>query len=95
MFPNRLVLAPVLLLVAIGVGLVASYLASQLFLTFDNLRQLGAATGRTVLGSVSMLMNNRVVRRARYDAIALGLGLAALVIVYGAWIAWMAALARA
>lgn len=94
-FPNRLVLAPMLLLAALGAGLVSSYLASQLFPTFDNARQLGSISRRPILGSVSMLMTDGMIRRSRFDAVALGLALAGLVLVYGGWIAWMAALARA
>ena len=94
-FPNRLVLAPMLLLAALGAGLVSSYLASQLFPTFDNARQLGSISRRPILGSVSMLMTDGMIRRSRFDAVALGLALAGLVLVYAGWIAWMAALARA
>ena len=93
-FPNRMVLAPLILLVALGAGLVASYLASQLFPTFDNARQLSGFSRRPILGSVSMLLSGAMVRRERLDAVALGLALAGLVVVYGGWIAWMAAVAR-
>ena len=61
----------------------------------DNPRQLNSVTRRPILGSVSMLVTDSMVRKGRFDAVALGLAIAGLVVVYGSWIAWMASLNRA
>jgi hypothetical protein len=94
-FPNRLLLAPIVLLVALGAGLATSYLVSQMFPTFDAARQLAGMSKRPVLGSVSMLVTSSMRRRRIFDTFAAYSALAGLVIVYGAWIAWMTVQSRA
>jgi hypothetical protein len=47
------------------------------------------------LGSVSVLMSDAMRRRIRFDAVAACCTLGGLVLVYGAWIAWMSVLNRA
>ena len=94
-FPNRLLLAPIVLLMALGAGLATSYLVSQMFPTFDAAKQLAVMSKRPVLGSVSMLVTNSMRRRKMFDTFAAYSALAGLVIVYGAWIAWMTVQSRA
>lgn len=88
-FPNRLALAPLVLLLALAVGAAASYLVSQIFPTFDNARALRNATQRPVAGSISMLMTPRMTRRARGKSLAFATALGGLVMGYGAWIVSM------
>lgn len=93
-FPNRLALAPLVLLAALGVGAAASFLVSQLVPTFDNARLLRTVTQRPILGSVSMLMTDLAIRRKRWQSAAFGSALAGLVLVGGAWMGWLSTLAR-
>lgn len=88
-FPNRLALAPLVLLMALGAGVAASFVVTQIFPTFNGAASLRAITQRQVLGSVSVLLTAEVVRRGRYGVIAFGFATLSLVGVYGAWIAWM------
>jgi polysaccharide chain length determinant protein (PEP-CTERM system associated) len=94
-FPNRMLLAPMVLLLALAGGVGASYLVSQLLPSFANARELMLLTKRPVLGSVSMLVSDAMRRRNRVDAVAACSALAGLVLVYGAWIAWMTVVGRA
>jgi polysaccharide chain length determinant protein (PEP-CTERM system associated) len=91
-FPNRQSLAPLVLLVALAAGAAASLLASQLMPTFGSAASLRNITQRPVLGSVSMLVSDELVRRGRQQAFAFGFAALGLVMVYGAWIAWMSKL---
>jgi polysaccharide chain length determinant protein (PEP-CTERM system associated) len=89
--PNRLALVPLVLLGAIGAGIIASLLVSQVWPTFHDSRSLRAATGRPVLGSVSAFPTPMAVRRNRRLNLAFASGIAGLIAVYGAWLAWVAA----
>ena len=89
-FPNRLSLVPFVLLAALGAGLAAAFVASQLFPTIDTVRSLRGLIQRPVLGSVSMVMNDALARRIRWMHVAFAGSLVMLVMIYGAWIAWLA-----
>lgn len=88
-FPNRLALAPLLLLVALACGVAASFIVAQLLPTFNSAATLREITQRPVLGSVSVLMTDGLVRRTRQHAVVFGMATLGLVVVYGVWIAWM------
>ncbi len=88
-FPNRLGLAPLLVLVALVAGLAASFLMAELFPTFDNARVLRHATQRPVLGSVSILLTPARLRRARHHHVGFGLALGGLLLVAATWVTWM------
>ena len=88
-FPNRLALAPLLLLLALACGVAASFIVAQLLPTFNSAAALRSVTQRPVLGSVSALITDSLVRRGRQQAVAFGSATLGLVMVYGAWIAWM------
>lgn len=89
-FPNRLSLVPFVLLAALGAGVVAAFVASQLFPTIDTVRALRTVIQRPVLGSVSMIVSEGLARRLRWLNVAFAGSLVMLVIVYGAWTAWLA-----
>ena len=93
-FPNRLMLAPIALLMALVGGVAASYAWMQLFPKITSARELGQLLSRPVLGSVSMLVSPSMKRRAQVDAILAGSSLLGLIAVYGAWFAWMSILGR-
>lgn len=88
-FPNRLALAPLVLLMALGAGAAASLLVAQLLPVFNTAAELRRTTQRPVLGAVSALVSGEVKRRARIHAAAFGAGTLSLIVVYGVWIAWM------
>lgn len=63
--PNRLLLLPGVLLLALAAGLGASFVASQLRPVFFDARGLREATGLPVLGSISMLRQDAAVKLER------------------------------
>lgn len=94
-FPNRLALAPLVLLLALVVGVAATFALTQLFPTFNSAASLRTITQRPVLGSVSVLVTDGMVRRGRRGVAAFGFATLSLLMVYGAWIAWMSRAANA
>lgn len=88
-FPNRPALAPVVLFLALVAGAAAAFLAVQVLPTVDNPRVLRIATQRPILGSVSLLMNDAMLRGARRARFGFGSALGSLLVVAGIWIAWV------
>lgn len=88
-FPNRMALAPILLLVALIAGMGASFVVTQLFPTFESARALRRVTTRPVLGSVSMTSAPDFVRRSRIMTLMFGSGVGALVVAYAIGIVWL------
>jgi polysaccharide chain length determinant protein (PEP-CTERM system associated) len=82
--PNRLLLLPVALLAAVGAGLFASFVASQVWPTFMDLRTLRDVTGIPILGSVSMIGDEKRRRKDRNRLIAFVSGVIALFGSFGA-----------
>ncbi len=93
-FPNRMMLVPLVLLMAIGAGAAAAFAASQLMPTFHSTRTLRELGQRPVLGSVSLRPNPTAIRRDRQMMAAFTAAIAGLVVSYGAWMAWLAMTAR-
>ena len=63
--PNRLLLLPLALLVALGVGLFIAFSASQLRPVYSDGNELRTKTGLPLLGVVSLVMNDGEKRRER------------------------------
>jgi hypothetical protein len=80
-----------LLLLAFGAALAAggfaSFLASQIWPVFFDVRSIGEVTGLPVLGAVSMIVSDNQRRRERRGLIAFLSGVFALVGSYGAGLA--------
>jgi polysaccharide chain length determinant protein (PEP-CTERM system associated) len=93
-FPNRLALVPLVLLIALGAGVAATYAVSQLFPTFHGVRSLRDLTRRPVLGSVSMQTTGPFLHRRRRSNMAFAGGLMSLFLMYGAWLGWVTLNAR-
>lgn len=89
-FPNRLALVPVALIGALLAGVVATFLMTQLVPTLNSARALRELTQRPVLGSVSMRLPQSMARLAWREHAAFASAVTGLVVVYGAWMAWMA-----
>jgi hypothetical protein len=82
--PNRIMLLLGALLVAIGGGAVTSFVASQVWPTFLDVRMLRETTGLPVLGNVSMIIGKAQKRREWRALVAFLSGIVALVGSYGA-----------
>ncbi len=82
--PNRMLLLPMVLLIGLGAGMLASFGASQAFPTFHDARMLRELTGRPVVGTVGMLSNPRVVAKRRAATFLFAGSAAGLVLVIGA-----------
>jgi polysaccharide chain length determinant protein (PEP-CTERM system associated) len=87
--PNRLLLLPLVLVLAIGAGALASLAYSQIFPTFHTLRGLRTVIERPVLGAVTLQSLAPVKRRRRLSAMAFACGLAGLFAMYGSVFAWL------
>jgi polysaccharide chain length determinant protein (PEP-CTERM system associated) len=94
-FPNRLVLTPVVLLLALAAGMGVSLAVSQILPTFHDARQLREASKRAVLGTISLQPTLPVIHRRRRGNLAFGGGVASLLLLYGSWMAWVTLAARA
>jgi len=94
-FPNRLALAPLVLLAALAAGVAATFVMVQLVPTFDNSRLLRNAIQRPVLGSVSMLVTDAMQGRARRELLAFGSALGGLIMIGSIWIVWVSLNVRA
>jgi polysaccharide chain length determinant protein (PEP-CTERM system associated) len=88
-FPNRASLAPLALFAALGLGAFASFALAQLFPSIDSARALREIGQRPVLGIVSLRPGPAAVRRRRVSNFAFGGAVSALLVVFGAWIAWI------
>jgi polysaccharide chain length determinant protein (PEP-CTERM system associated) len=87
--PNRVLLLPLVLVLSIAGGALASFAFSQLFPTFHTTRGLRAVIQRPVLGSVTMQELPAMKRRRRLGALAFLGGLGGLFAVYGSVIAFL------
>ena len=94
-FPNRIVLIPLVLLAALGAGLAASFAMARVFPTFHAVAALREFTQRPVLGAVSMLETAHVVWRRRVANATFASGCATLLLACGAWVTWVSMHARA
>jgi hypothetical protein len=93
-FPNRLALVPLVLALAVAIGMAASLAISQILPTFFNARQVRSVTKRPVLGAVSLQFTQPVVHRRKQVNAAFAGGVAMLIALYGSWITWVALAAR-
>ncbi|HEY9398187.1 MAG TPA: XrtA system polysaccharide chain length determinant [Burkholderiales bacterium] len=82
--PNRLLMLPAVLFVALGAGLFFSFIISQALPTFHDARTLREIAARPVLGTVSLLTNATMNRQRRRNVALFAGGLAGLFAVYGA-----------
>jgi polysaccharide chain length determinant protein (PEP-CTERM system associated) len=93
-FPNRLALVPVVLLLALAAGMAVSLAVSQIVPTFHDARQLRSASKRAVLGTISLQATQPIIHKQRRANLAFGGGVASLLALYATWITWVALAAR-
>ncbi|MFC0250933.1 XrtA system polysaccharide chain length determinant [Massilia consociata] len=82
--PNRLQLFSLVFVAALGAGLAAAFLMSQLRPTFLSQASLREATGVPILGSISMNWTGEQTVRRKRRLVALGAAVLLLIGVYGA-----------
>ena len=87
--PNRLLLIPLTLLVALGAGFAVAFIAMEVRPAFYDGRSLREATGLPMLGTVSMIVSEPRKRERRNSMIRFLSGVGALL---GAYVAGMIAL---
>lgn len=88
-FPNKVVLIPLLMLAALGAGLAASFAVARVLPTFHAVSALRQLTHRPVLGSISMHESVRLIWRRRLSNTAFASGIAALILTYGTWVTFV------
>jgi hypothetical protein len=93
-FPNRLALVPLVLLLAVGAGAAVALAISQILPTFHDARQIRSVTKRAVLGAISEQPTQPVIQRRRKSNFAFAGAVASLFAVYGSWIAWVVVAGR-
>ncbi len=80
--PNRKLLLPIVLLLALGAGAGAAFVAKELRPTFYDRRALSEITGLPVLGTVSLVMTAPKFKEERKSTLRFLAGLGALIGVY-------------
>jgi polysaccharide chain length determinant protein (PEP-CTERM system associated) len=81
--PKRMLLLPLVLLLALGAGIATSLVISEILPTFHDARMLRELAQRPVLGTVTMLQSPRVLSQRRRSAWLFAGGVAGLVCVVG------------
>lgn len=89
-FPNRLSMAMLAALLAVGAGIGAALLRAKLRPVVSTPKALRELSGRPVLGSVSLLMNREARIQQRTGAFALAGAAGSLMLAQLAWVAWVA-----
>jgi polysaccharide chain length determinant protein (PEP-CTERM system associated) len=89
-FPNRLVLALLAVLAAIAAGLAAALIKSRISPVVSSAKALRELSGRPVLGTVSLLVNEQGRQDQRLSLMGLLGAIASLMLVQAAWLGWVA-----
>ncbi|HNM65202.1 MAG TPA: chain length-determining protein, partial [Accumulibacter sp.] len=82
--PNRTLLLPLTLVLALAAGILSTFAASQIRPVFFDSRSLREECGLPLLGTVSMLANADSKRRQKKDLLRFLAASVALVAIYGA-----------
>ncbi|MGZ9032276.1 MAG: GNVR domain-containing protein, partial [Burkholderiaceae bacterium] len=88
-FPSRMTLLPLVLLVAVAAGLLVSFGLTQVFPTVHDAKALRETAGRPVLGTISMLANAALLNRERLATVMFAVAFGGLLLFYGAWLTWI------
>ena len=92
--PTRMALLEIAFAVALGAGLLASFVASELMPTFHDARTLRSVTERPLLGMVSMLPNESVRRKQLRSIVMFAGGLSGLIASFTAVLAFALLMGR-
>uniref|UniRef100_E6PVA0 Putative Lipopolysaccharide biosynthesis protein n=1 Tax=mine drainage metagenome TaxID=410659 RepID=E6PVA0_9ZZZZ len=85
LFPHRTFLIAVVLLLALALGVLATYLLVLLVPTYRNARQLRESTERAVLGSITLSLTPAAAQHEQRSRNLFMLGSGALVVVFVVW----------
>ena len=88
-FPSRMTLLPLVLLVAVAAGLLVAFGLTQVFPTVHDARSLRETAGRPVLGTISMLADAAIRNRERLATAMFAVAFGGLLLFYGAWLTWI------
>lgn len=88
-FPSQLHAAAIALLAAIAAGLALPILLDYVFPTYRDAKKLRDATGREVLGTVSMALTPAVTQRLRSQGIGVAAACAGLLAIQAGWLIWL------
>jgi polysaccharide chain length determinant protein (PEP-CTERM system associated) len=80
--PNRLLLMPLALVVALGLGLVSMFLMSQMRPVFYDKRSLSQVLGLPILGTVNLVMRERDIRNEKKELRLFWLASSGLLLVF-------------
>lgn len=80
--PNRLLLMPVALIVALGLGLITTYLISQMKAVFYDTRSLGQVVGLPILGVVNLVMTEHELKKEKKEMKLFVLTASGLIVIF-------------
>lgn len=93
-FPGRRFLAVIVFLAAVAGGVAATYLMARFVHTVVDTKSLAELTRRPVLGTVSLLMNDKSRSQNRKQRLSFAGALGAFLVANAAWMAWVAVSSR-
>lgn len=85
LFPRRTFLIAVVLVLALGIGVVTSYLLVLLVPTYRTARQLRESTDRPVLGSITLALSPAAIHTEQRQQRLFLLGTGVLVVLFATW----------
>jgi polysaccharide chain length determinant protein (PEP-CTERM system associated) len=85
-FPSRLAMIALALVISLAAGVSTCYVLTQIMPTVQDARMLRQITARPVLGSISLLDSDSLVLGTRRSNLLFGISLVVLVAAYGAWV---------
>jgi hypothetical protein len=80
--PNRLLLMPVALVIALGLGLITTFFMSQTKSVFYDTRSLGQVVGLPMLGAVNLVMNEHDLKKEKKEKRLFALTLSGLLVIF-------------
>lgn len=89
-FPSRLHLAMIAVIVALVIGMVSPFATNYFKPTVGNVSALRRLSGRPVLGSVSKQMASQDVSKQRIDTLKFSAAVVTLMLLQAIWVGWIA-----
>ncbi len=80
--PNRLMLLPVALVIALGLGLITTFLMGQMRAVFYDTRTLSQVVGLPMLGAVNLVMNEQELKKEKNEMRIFVLSSSGLIVLF-------------